>query len=153
MTTGTKEQTFDFNITFEVKITRENLDDLICTIGQGAINWCDDFSVGHLPVDDDNVVQIPDEQWSKEGCAAWNHDIKEDSLIEIHDYLEDETYKKTVKDLIEAIRKLCSGETDTHESYSEIIRKAFISDDLGLIDAYVADIIAQTLCFGRCDYG
>ena len=68
---------------------------------------------------------------------------------QIHDYLENETYKKTVKDLIEAIRKLCAGETDTHESYSEIIRKAFISDDLGLIDAYVADIIAQTLCFGR----
>ena len=153
MTTATKEQTFKVKVSIDLNITKENLDDLICTIGQGAVNWCDDFSVGHLPVDENNVVQLENDQWSKEGCAAWNHDIKEDSPIEIHDYLEDETFKKTVKDLIEAIRKLCAGETETHESYCKIIREAFITDDLGLIDAYVADIIAQTLCFGRCDYG
>ena len=153
MTTATKEQTFKVKVSIDLNITKENLDDLICTIGQGSIGWCDDFSVGHLPVDENNVVQLENDQWSKEGCADCNHDIKDDSPIESHDCLDEKTYKHTVKDLIEAIRKLCSGETETHESYCKTIREAFITDDLGLIDAYDADIIAQTMCFGRCDYG
>ena len=87
MTTETK-QMFEIDVTFNLKISTETLLDVICGIGQGSTYWCSDFAVGHLPVDEDNVVQLPNEQWSYEGCAAWNHDINENSPIVIKDHLE-----------------------------------------------------------------
>lgn len=153
MTIETK-QMFEIDVTFNLKISTETLLDVICGIGQGSTYWCSDFAVGHLPVDEDNVVQLPNEQWSYEGCAAWNHDINENSPIVIKDHLEDETYKFTVKDLVNTIQNICCNKSDTHESYCKTIREAFINEDMGMIDAIGSDIIAQNLAFkGRCEYG
>jgi len=151
MTTETTEKTFRCNVNYQFDISLEDLRDLFCTMGQGSGYWADNVTVGDIEEDEDGYY-LPNQDYEHEGCCAWLKDLTLDSPIKIEDCEEDKHQFK-VKDVLTAIEKIVSGKTNLNSYDCGQIFEAFKDDNLGLIDASIADSILQIMTYNTLVYG
>ena len=151
MTTETIEQTFKCNVSYEFDISLEDLKCLFCTMGQGSYYWANFVTVGDIEEDEDGYY-LPNQDYEHEGCCAWVKDLTLDTLIKIED-CEDDKHQFKVQNVLTAIEKIISGKTDLNRHDCGEIFQAFATQNLGLIDASIADSILQITTYNTLVYG
>ena len=147
----TIEQKFQLHANFFFEITVENLKDLFCTMGQGSSYWCHDIVVGEIKQDLAGCYILEDNH-EYEGNCIWVKDLTLDTKIKVEDKEED-THKFKVKDVIKAIENIVSGKTNLNTEDCATIFEAFRDNNLGLIDASIADSILQIMTYNTLVYG
>jgi|TARA_R100000455_G_C6233968_1_gene94755 hypothetical protein len=151
----TTEKKFTCNVNYQFDITLEDLRDLFCTMGQGVNYWAIDVMIGNilLEEDDEGVTYVKSGQdYEHEGCCMWLKELTLDSPITVED-IEEDTHEFKVKDVIKAIENIVSGKTNLNTEDSATIFEAFRDDNLGLIDASIADSILQITTYNTLVYG
>ena len=133
------EQKFQLHANFFFEITVENLKDLFCTMGQDTSYWCHDIVVGEIKQDLAGCYILEDNH-EYEGNCVWVKDLTLDTKIKVQD-IEEDTHEFKVKDVIKAIENIVSGKTNLNSDDCSTIFEAFKENDLGLIDASIADSI------------
>ena len=154
MTTKT-EQKFTCNVNYQFDISLEDLRDLFCTIGQGANYWATEVKVGNIEEEGDedgNVWYKDDQDYQCEGCCAWLMELTLDSPITVED-IEEDTHLFKVKDVLTTIEKIISGQTNLNSDDCWSVHRSFMTDDLSLIDASIADSILQITTYNTLVYG
>ena len=153
MTTKT-EQTFKVNVTYDLIVTMENLKDLFCTMGQGVNYWATDVTIGNIELEEeDGIFYVKSGQdYEHQGCCIWLKELTLDSPITVED-IEDDKHQFKVKDVITTIEKIVSGKTNLNTDDCSTIFEAFKDNDLGLIDASIADSILQITTYNTLVYG
>ena len=149
--TKTTEQKFTCNVNYQFDITLEDLRDLFCTMGQGTSYWAYGVTVGDIEEDEDGYW-IFNENHECEGNCAWVKDLTLDTKIKVED-CEDDKHEFKVKDVITAIENIVSGKTNLNTYDCTQVFEAFKDNNLGLIDASIADSILQIMTFGKLVYG
>ena len=147
----TAEQKFTCNVNYQFDITLENLKDLFCTMGQGSSYWAYNVVVGDIKHDVDGYA-LPNQDYEHEGCCAWVKDLTLDTVIKVED-CEDEKHQFKVKDVIKAIENIVSGKTNLNTYDCGQVFEAFKDNNLGLIDASIADSILQITTYNTLVYG
>tara|TARA_B100000886_G_scaffold65094_1_gene40702 strand:- start:71 stop:538 length:468 start_codon:yes stop_codon:yes gene_type:complete len=154
--TQTTEKTFKCNVNYQFDISLEDLRDLFCTMGQGSGYWATDVTIGNIEVeeeDEEGVTYIKSGQdYECQGCCIWLKDLTLDSPITVED-IEEDKHQFKVKDVIKAIENIVSGKTNLNTDDCSTIFEAFKDNDLGLIDASVADSILQITTYNTLVYG
>ena len=151
----TTEQKFTCNVNYKFDITLEDLRDLFCTMGQGSGYWATDVIIGNilLEEDEEGVTYVKSGQdYECQGCCIWLKDLTLDSPITVED-IEEDKHQFKVKDVITAIENIVSGKTNLNTDDCSTIFEAFKDNDLGLIDASVADSILQITTYNTLVYG
>ena len=153
MTTKT-EQTFKVNVTYDLTITMQNLKDLFCTMGQGVNYWATDVTIGNIEFEEeDGIFYVKSGQnYEYEGCCMWLKELTLDSPITVED-IEDDKHQFKVKDVITTIEKIVSGKTNLNSDDCWSVHRSFMTDDLSLIDASIADSILQIMTYNTLVYG
>ena len=153
MTTIT-EQTFKVNVTYDLTVTMQNLKDLFCTMGQGSNYWATDVTIGNIEVEEDEGVTYikSGQDYEHEGCCIWLKELTLESPITVED-IEEDKHQFKVKDVLKAIEKIISGKTDLNSDDCWSVHRSFMTDDLSLIDASIADSILQIMTFDSLVYG
>ena len=149
--TKTTEQKFKLHANFWFEITTENFRDLFCTMGQGSGYWAHSITVGDIEEDEDGYY-LPNQDYEHEGCCAWVKDLTLDTKIRVED-IEEDKHKFKVRDVIKAIENIVSGKTDLNTYDCGKVFEAFKDNDLGLIDASIADSILQITTYNTLVYG
>ena len=149
--TTTTEQTFKCNVNYQFDISLQDLKDLFCTMGQGSGYWANSVTVGDIEEDEDGYY-LPDQDYEHEGCVMWLKELDLNSPITVED-CEDDKHQFKVKDVLTAIENIISGKTNLNRYYCGEIFQAFATDDLGLIDASIADSILQITTYNTLVYG
>ena len=149
--TKTTEQKFQLHANFFFEITVENLKDLFCTMGQDSSYWCHDIVVGEIKQDSAGCYILEDNH-EYEGNCVWVKDLTLDTKIKVED-IEEDTHQFKVKDVLKAIENIISGKTNLNRHDCGEIFQAFATDDLGLIDASIADSILQITTYNTLVYG
>ena len=155
MTTKTTEKTFRCNVNYQFDISLEDLQCLFCTMGQGSGYWATDVTVGNIEEEEDdegNIWYKSGQDYEHQGCCAWLKDLTLDSPIEVLD-IEDDKHNFKVKDVIKAIENIVSGKTNLNTYDCTQVFEAFKDNDLGLIDASIADSILQITTYNTLVYG
>ena len=152
----TTEKTFTCNVNYKFDISLEDLRDLFCTMGQGSGYWATDVTIGNIELeeeDEEGVTYIKSGQdYECQGCCIWLKDLTLDSPITVED-IEEDKHQFRVKDVITAIENIVSGKTNLNSDDCATIFEAFKDNDLGLIDASVADSILQITTYNTLVYG
>ena len=151
----TTEQKFTCKVNYEFDITLENLKDLFCTMGQGSNYWATDVTVGNIlfEEDEEGVTYVKSGQdYGWEGCCMWLNELTLDSPITVED-IEEDKHQLKVKDVLTAIENIISGKTNLNRHDCGEIFQAFATNDLGLIDASIADSILQITTYNTLVYG
>ena len=151
----TTEQKFTCKVNYEFDITLENLKHLFCTMGQGSNYWATDVTVGNIlfEEDEEGVTYVKSGQdYGWEGCCMWLNELTLDSPITVED-IEEDKHQLKVKDVLTAIENIISGKTNLNRHDCGEIFHAFATDDLGLIDASIADSILQITTYNTLVYG
>ena len=149
--TKTTEQKFKLHANFWFEISIQDLRDLFCTMGQGSGYWAHSVTVGDIEEDEDGYY-LPNQDYEHEGCCMWLKELTLDSPITVED-CEDEKHQFKVKDVLTAIENIISGKTNLNRHDCGEIFQAFATDDLGLIDASIADSILQITTYNTLVYG
>ena len=149
--TKTTEQKFQLHANFFFEITVENLKDLFCTMGQDTSYWCHDILVGEIEQDEDGCY-ILEKNHEYQGNCIWVKDLTLDTKIKLED-IEEDTHEFKVKDVIKAIENIVSGKTNLNTEDCATIFEAFKDNNLGLIDASIADSILQITTYNTLVYG
>ena len=147
----TTEQKFQLHANFFFEITVENLKDLFCAMGQGSSWWCHDMVVGDIKRDSDGFYLLEDNHEFQGNCV-WVKDLTLDTKIKILD-MEEDQHEFQVKDVIKAIENIVSGKTNLNTEDCATIFEAFKDNNLGLIDASIADSILQITTYSTLVYG
>ena len=147
----TNEQKFQLHANFFFEITVENLQDLFCTMGQDSSYWCHDIVVGEIKQDSAGCYILEDNH-EYEGNCVWVKDLTLDTKIKVEDKEED-THEFKVSDVIRAIENIVSGKTNLNTEDCATIFEAFKDNNLGLIDASIADSILQITTYNTLVYG
>ena len=150
MTTIT-EQKFTCNVNYQFDVSLQDLKDLFCTMGQGSYYWANYVTIGDIEEDEDGYY-LPNQNYEHEGCCAWVKDLTLNTPIKIED-CEDEKHQFKVQDVLTAIEKIICGKTNLNKHDCGEIFQAFLTSDLGHIDASVADSILQIMTFDSVVYG
>ena len=150
----TTEQKFTCNINYQFEISLQDLKDLFCTMGQGVNYWATDVTIGNIEVEEEEGVFYvkSGQDYEYEGCCMWLKELTLDSPITVED-IEDDKHKFKVRDVITTIEKIISGKTDLNKYYTGEIFQAFTTNDLGHIDASIADSILQITTYNTLVYG
>ena len=149
--TKTTEQKFKLHANFFFEITLENLQDLFCTMGQGSSYWCHDMVVGDIKRDSDGFYLLEDNHEFQGNCV-WVKDLTLDTKIKLED-CDEEKHEFKVRDVIRAIENIVSGKTNLNTYDCGQVFEAFRDDNLGLIDASIADSILQITTYNTLVYG
>ncbi len=147
----TTEQKFKLHANFWFEISIQDLRDLFCTMGQGSSYWCHEMVVGDIEEDEDGYYLL-NQDYEHQGCCTWLKDINLNTVIRVED-IEEDKYKFKVKDVITAIENIVSGKTDLNTYDCGQVFEAFKDNDLGLIDASIADSILQITTYNTLVYG
>ena len=154
--TKTTEQKFTCNVNYQFDISLEDLRDLFCTMGQGSNYWATDVTIGNIELeeeDEEGVTYIKSGQdYECQGCCIWLKDLTLDSPITVED-IEEDKHQFKVKDVITAIENIVSGKTNLNTYDCGQVFEAFKDNDLGLIDASIADSILQITTYNTLVYG
>ena len=153
--TKTAEQKFTCNVNYQFDISLEDLRDLFCTMGQGSSYWATEVKVGNIEEEGDedgNVWYKDDQDYQCEGCCAWLMELTLDSPITVED-IEEDKHQFKVKDIITAIENIVSGKTNLNTYDCTQVFEAFKDNNLGLIDASIADSILQITTYNTLVYG
>ena len=149
------EQKFKLHANFWFEITTQDLKDLFCTMGQGSNYWATDVTVGNIlfEEDEEGVTYVKSGQdYGWEGCCMWLNELTLDSPITVED-IEEDKHQLKVKDVLTAIENIISGKTNLNRHDCGEIFQAFATNDLGLIDASIADSILQITTYNTLVYG
>ena len=149
--TKTTEQKFKLHANFWFEISVEDLRDLFCTMGQGSGYWAHSVTVGDIEEDEDGYY-LPNQDYEYQGCCMWLKELSLDSPITVED-IEEDKHQFKVKDVLTAIENIISGKTNLNRHDCGEIFQAFATDDLGLIDASIADSILQITTYNTLVYG
>ena len=147
----TTEQKFQLHANFWFEISIQDLRDLFCTMGQGSSYWCHDMVVGDIKRDSDGYYLLEDNHEFQGNCV-WVKDLTLDTKIKVED-IEEDTHEFKVKDVIKAIENIVSGKTNLNTYDCGQVFEAFKDNDLGLIDASIADSILQITTYNTLVYG
>ena len=154
MTTIT-EQKFTCNVNYQFDISLQDLKDLFCTMGQGSDYWATDVTIGNIKVEEDEegVTYIKSGQdYEHQGCCIWLKELTLDSPITVED-IEEDTHLFKVQDVLTTIEKIIAGKTNLNKHDCCEIFEAFVTNDLSLIDAGIADSILQIMTYDSLVYG
>ena len=153
MTTIT-EQKFTCNVNYQFDISLQDLKDLFCTMGQGSDYWATDVTIGNIEVEEDEGVTYikSGQDYELQGCCTWLKEITLDSPITVED-IEGDTHLFKVHDVLTSIEKIITGKTNLNKHDCCEIFEAFVTNDLSLIDASIADSILQIMTYDSLVYG
>ena len=149
--TKTTEQKFQLHANFFFEITVENLKDLFCTMGQDSSYWCHDIVVGEIKQDSAGCYILEDNH-EYEGNCVWVKDLTLDTKIKVED-IEEDKHELKVGDVVKAIENIVSGKTNLNTYDCTQVFEAFKDNNLGLIDASIADSILQITTYNTLVYG
>lgn len=153
MTTIT-EQKFTCNVNYQFDISLQDLKDLFCTMGQGSNYWATDVTIGDIELEEDEGVTYikSGQDYEHQGCCIWLKELTLESPITVED-IEDDKHQFKVKDVLKAIEKIVSGKTNLNSDDCWSVHRSFMTDDLSLIDASIADSILQITTYNTLVYG
>ena len=153
MTTIT-EKKFTCNVNYQFDISLQDLKDLFCAMGQGSNDWATDVTIGNIEVEEDEGVTYikSGQDYEHQGCCIWLKELTLDSPITVED-IEEDTHLFKVQDVLTTIEKIISGKTNLNKHDCLQILEAFVTNDLSLIDASIADSILQIMTFDSLVYG
>ena len=148
------EQKFICNVNYQFDISLEDLKCLFCTMGQGSNYWATDVTIGNIEVEEDEGVTYikSGQDYEYEGCCMWLKELTLDSPITVED-IEDDKHEFKVQDVLTTIEKIISGKTDLNSDDCWSVHRSFMTDDLSLIDASIADSILQITTYNTLVYG
>ena len=148
------EQKFICNVNYQFDISLQDLKDLFCTMGQGSTYWATDVTIGNIEVEEDEGVTYikSGQDYEHQGCCIWLKELTLDSPITVED-IEEDTHLFKVQDVLTTIEKIISGKTDLNKHDCLEILEAFVTNDLSLIDAGIADSILQIMTYDSLVYG
>ena len=149
--TTTTEQKFTCNVNYKFDVSLDDLKCIFCTMGQGSGYWAHSVTVGDIEEDEDGYY-LHGQDYEHEGCCAWLKNINLDTVIKIED-CEEDNHQFVVQDVLTAIEKIISGQTDLNSDDCNSVFEAFKDNDLSLIDASVADSILQIMTYNTLVYG
>ena len=151
------------NVETTLSLTKEDLLDLFCAIGQGSGYWAEDVTIGNIEEDEHGCYKergpAPKKwEWECEGCAGWAKDFKPSDPITLTETETDEDKKCEIWDLIKAIKKILNKEISLCVDIDGFFSQGFTLDkdkenDMSYIDAEAADCILQVALFGDVVYG
>ena len=119
------------------EISDEMIEYLLCSAFEGGITyWANNISCE----DNKDMKKV----------GGWKHEYltntkKKDAVMYIHDTESEEKYPITKKSIIDALQKMDTPEYKYTKALDRILN--------GQWDAYDADIVVQTACFGEVIYG
>ena len=153
MTTIT-EPKFTCNVNYQFDISLQDLKDLFCTMGQGSNYWATDVTIGNIEVEEDEGVTYikSGQDYEHQGCCIWLKELTLDSPITVED-IEEDTHLFKVQDVLTTIEKIIAGKTNLNKHDCCEIFEAFVTNDLSLIDAGIADSILQIMTYDSLVYG
>ena len=126
------EKKFEIEIKTTLKVTEEDIDDIMCTALEGGITyWC-------------NKSKVVGEYLGEYG----HEQIARGGKLIIYDMVEDDKYTLTRQDLLEGIK--LAIEEGYYKEYGWFNGHEL---DTCNIDAEVADVIVQMALFGEVVYG
>ena len=135
MKTGlTEQQIVKMKVEFEVVVTNEDIDDIMCSALEGGINyWC-----CKAEVIGDYLGEYGSDQISRGG------------QLKLHDYEDNQDYILTREKFVEGFKRYLKepGATDILEFDDRKLKV-----DCGQVDAEVADSIIQYALFDDVIYG
>ena len=127
-----KQTEFFIQATLNIKVTAEDIDDIMCSALEGGINyWC-----CKAEVVGDYLGEYASEQISRGGT------------LKLYDEVEDQVYKLTLEDLLKGIKLAVQG-----NYYADYEWHNGAELDPCQIDADVADVIIQLALFKEVIYG
>lgn len=124
------EKVFELRPELYVRVTQQDIDDIMATAMEGGINyWCDEAKV----VEEKRV-------------AEWGHEqIARGGVLILHDYQEDDSLELNLEKFLAGLKiYIENGGADC--VFDDGI-------DTGKIDAEMADSIVQYAVFGELVYG
>lgn len=126
------EKTFDIEAIIKVKLTQQNIDDIMVSALEGGISyWCDEAEV----VEEKRV-------------ADWGHEqIARGGILMLHDYEAEEVYELTLDKFLKGFQLWLQDGGDKHGAVEDG------KVDCGEIDGEAADSIVQYALFGELVYG
>lgn len=123
---------FKISVIHEIKVTQEDIDDIMCSALEGGINyWC-----CKAEVVGDYLGEYASEQISRGGTLL------------LHDAEEDEVYELTLEKLLDGIGQAYEG--NWFEDYGWCDGNVI---DTCQVDAEVADCIVQLALFNELVFG
>ena len=154
MTTIIANPKFTCNVNYQFDISLQDLKDLFCTMGQGSTDWATDVTIGNIEVEEDEGVTYikSGQDYGWEGCCTWLKELTLDSPITVED-IEEDTHLFKVQDVLTTIEKIIAGKTNLNKHDCCEIFEAFVTNDLSLIDAGIADSILQIMTYDSLVYG
>ena len=152
------EETFKFEAVTKYEISKEDLINLLITVGQGSSYWakiCVNFrpnkayKKGYLNLECEGCIAINKTNFNLDSKFY----IEDMQCYEFDDISEIEVIEdKTVKEFIEAIKK-CLENPNYRSDFKNNLIEALTSKDYGMLDALDMDFIFQVFTFGSCVYG
>ena len=127
-----ENKAFFININKSIKVTAEDIDDIMCSALVGGINyWCNEIEVVG--------------KWLGE-CAS--EQISRGGVLLLHDAEEDEVYELTLEKLLNGIKQ--AAEENFYAEYEWVLGDGI---DTCQVDAEVADCIIQLALFNEIVFG
>jgi hypothetical protein len=120
-----------------LEISDELIEDILCTAFEGGITyWA-------------NNVSVPDQDDARK-LKCWKHEYltktkKKDAVMYIHDTYSSDKHPITKKAIIDALQKMDNPKYKYTKTLGRILDETY--------DAWDADIVVQTACFGEVVYG
>ena len=123
---------YKISIEKEIKITQEDIDDIMCSALEGGINyWC-------------CKAEVVDKY-----LGEWAHEqISRGGTLKLYDAEEDEIYELTLEKFLSGIQKAIEGNYYSEYEWCD----GFIIDTCQ-VDAEVADTIVQLALFDEVVFG
>ena len=123
---------FIIDISKRIKVTEEDIDDIMCSALEGGINyWCRKAEV---------VCEYLGEYASEQ--------ISRGGSLNLYDAEEDEVYELTLENLLKGIQLAVEG--NYYEDYEWVLGDGL---DVCQVDAEVADVIIQLALFDDVIFG
>jgi len=123
---------FKISVIHEIKVTQEDIDDIMCSALEGGINyWCNKAEVVG-----EYLGEYASEQISRGGA------------LKLYDAEEDEVYELTLEKLLNGIEKAYDGNWFMEYGWCDGAKL-----DPCQIDAEVADVIVQLALFDEVVFG
>jgi hypothetical protein len=123
---------FDIDVTKRVRLTEQDIDDIMVSALEGGINyWCDEAKV---------------DEANRHG--DWGHEqIARGGTLLLHDAEDDNTFELNLNNFLEGFRKFA----EEYDYYDAVQPDGTV--ETGNIDATCADTIVQCAVFGDLVYG
>jgi hypothetical protein len=143
----------EWSIEVPIKVTAQDIDDIICTALEGGITyWCDEADITKFP-DPATYTRITDKPFNDKDRTTWewaSDVISRGGELTLHDNEGSMTYVLTLDKTLAGIKLFLTCKNHNSSYNQGVIQHGGL--DCASIDADCADMIVQYALFGEVVY-